>query len=417
MAKMDINKLLEFGVKQEASDLVLKAGQPPIFRIHGDLVRMKTEAVSNAEARETAYPILTKEQIAKFEEDLELDWAHEIPGLARFRGNMMIQRGRLTATYRTIPITIKTMADLGLPEICRRLSDYPRGLVLVTGPTGSGKTTTLAAMIDYINASRPEHILTVEDPIEYVHECKKALINQREVGVDTPDFAAALKYALRQDPDVILIGEMRDLETISLAITAAETGHLVFGTLHTTDAVQTVDRVIDVFPPHQQQQVRMQMSVNLVGVLSQALVKTRDGHGRVAAFESMEAIPAVRNLIREGKTHQIGSQIQTGSKRGMYTLDQSLATLVQRGIADEDSARSKCMSIEEFDELLEQDIVMEGATTVQDGGPRTATAEARESAHRQEFQRRLQQRRAGGGHGGHGGGAGAGGGAGEGGGL
>jgi twitching motility protein PilT len=396
MAKMDIVKLLEFGVRQEASDLLVKAGQPPIFRIHGDLARMKAEPLTPDETRETVYAILSPEQIERFERDMELDYAYEIPGLARFRGNIMIQRGRITAVYRTIPITIKTMEDLGLPEICRRLSDYPRGLVLVTGPTGSGKTTTLAAMIDYINATRPEHILTVEDPIEYVHPCKRSLINQREVGDDTPTFAAALKYALRQDPDVILIGEMRDLETIHNAITAAETGHLVFGTLHTTDAVQTVDRVIDVFPPHQQQQVRMQMSVNLVGVLSQALVKTRDGNGRVAAFESMEAVPAVRNLIREGKTHQIASMIQTGSKRGMYSLDQSLATLVKKGIADEDSARSKCISVQEFDELLSEEIIMEGATTLQDGGPRTATAEARETATRADFQRRLQQRRGGG---------------------
>jgi twitching motility protein PilT len=405
MAKIDLNKLLEFGVRQEASDLILKAGQPPVFRIHGDMIRAKSEHMSPDDVRATAYGILSQEQIARFEDELELDFAHEIAGLARFRGNMMVQRGRVTAVYRTIPITIKTMADLGLPQICQRLSDYPRGLVLVTGPTGSGKTTTLAAMVDYINSTRPEHILTVEDPIEYVHPCKLSVVNQREVGVDTPTFAAALKYALRQDPDVILIGEMRDLETISLAITAAETGHLVFGTLHTTDAVQTIDRVIDVFPPHQQQQVRMQMSVNLVGVLSQALVKTRDGNGRVAAFESMEAIPAVRNLIREGKTHQIGSMIQTGSRRGMYTLDQSLVTLVKMGIADEDSARSKCISVDEFDELLAEDTVMEGATTLQDGGPKTATAEARDMAHKQDFHRRLQQRKSGGGGGGGGGGA------------
>jgi twitching motility protein PilT len=334
---------------------------------------------------------------------MELDYAYELPQLARFRGNVMIQRGRITACYRTIPITIKTMADLGLPEVCKRLSDYPRGLVLVTGSTGSGKTTTLAAMVDYINSEKPMHILTVEDPIEYVQPCKQALVNQREVGEDTPTFAAALKFALRQDPDVILIGEMRDLETIGLAITAAETGHLVFGTLHTTDAVQTVDRVIDVFPPHQQQQVRMQMSVNLVGVLSQALVKTRDLNGRVAAFETMEAVPSIRNLIREGKTHQIGSMIQTGSRRGMYTLNQSLVTLVKKGIADEDSARSKCTSIEEFDELMADDIVMDGATTLQEGGPRTATAEAREAATKADFQRRLQERRQGGGGGGGGG--------------
>lgn len=407
MAKVDVNKLLEFGVRQEASDLILKAGRPPIYRIHGDLVSMKMEPLSADDVRETAYGILTPQQIEKFENELELDYAYELKGLARFRGNLMVQRGRVTACYRTIPITIKTMEDLGLPEICRRLADYPRGLVLVTGPTGSGKTTTLAAMVDYINSNKPLHIMTVEDPIEYVHPCKVALVNQREVGDDTPSFASALKYVLRQDPDVILIGEMRDLETIHNAITAAETGHLVFGTLHTTDAVQTVDRIIDVFPPHQQQQVRMQLSVNLVGVLSQTLVKTRDLNGRVAAFESMEAIPAIRNLIREGKTHQIGSMIQTGSRRGMYTLNQSLATLVAKGIADEDSARAKCTAIQEFDELLAEGVSMEGATTLEQGGPRTATAEAREMAQRAEFQRRLQQRRQAGGGGGSAGGSGA----------
>jgi len=325
---------------------------------------------------------------------------------------MMIQRGRVTGIYRTIPTTIRTMEDLGLPEICKHLADQPRGLVLVTGPTGSGKTTTLAAMIDYINSRLPVHILTVEDPIEYVHPCKRALVNQREVHVDTESFASALKYALRQDPDVILIGEMRDLETIHLAITAAETGHLVFGTLHTTDAVQTVDRIIDVFPPYQQQQVRMQLSVNLVGVLSQALVKTRDLNGRVAAFETMEALPSIRNMIREGKTHQIGSAIQTGSKMGMFSLNQALATLVNRGIADEDSARSKCTAIEEFDELLAEGQEMEGATTLQDGGPRTATAEAREVAQKADFRRRLQERRGGGGGAGAGGAGGGAGGAG-----
>jgi twitching motility protein PilT len=400
MPAMDLIKLLEFSVRQEASDLILKAGQPPIFRIHGDLVRMKVEPLSAEDVRATCYQILDAEQINLFEESWELDFAYELKDVSRFRGNMMIQRGRVTGIYRTIPTTIRTMEDLGLPEICKHLADQPRGLVLVTGPTGSGKTTTLAAMIDYINSRLPVHILTVEDPIEYVHPCKRALVNQREVHVDTESFASALKYALRQDPDVILIGEMRDLETIHLAITAAETGHLVFGTLHTTDAVQTVDRIIDVFPPYQQQQVRMQLSVNLVGVLSQALVKTRDLNGRVAAFETMEALPSIRNMIREGKTHQIGSAIQTGSRRGMYSLDQSLVTLVKKGIADEDSARSKAANVDAFDELMAEDTVIEGATTLEAGkGPRTATADARERATKAEFQRRLQQRRGGGGGG------------------
>ncbi|MEN6404054.1 MAG: type IV pilus twitching motility protein PilT [Armatimonadia bacterium] len=354
MAAYDLEKLLRFSVKQRASDLIIKAGQPPIFRIHGDLIRMGAEPISREDAREISMSVLTPEQVKQFEDALELDYAHEIPGVARFRVNIMQQRNRITSVYRTIPFHIQTMDQLGLPSICKRFSDYPRGLVLVTGPTGSGKSTTLAAMIDYINREKPTHIMTVEDPLEFLHTPQLALVNQREVGSDTLSFPNALKYVLRQDPDVILIGEMRDLETIHLAISAAETGHLVFGTLHTTDAVQTIDRVIDVFPPHQQQQVRMQLSVNIVGVLSQALIKTRDKQGRVAAFEIMEAIPAIRNLIREGKTHQIGSSIQTGQKRGMMTLDQSLVELVARGIADYESARDKAHDYDAFDEMLER---------------------------------------------------------------
>lgn len=354
MAKYDLEKLLRFSVKQRASDLIIKSGQPPIFRIHGDLVRMGSETMSAADSREISYSVLSDDQIARFEKDLELDYAHEIENVARFRVNLMQQRDRITSVYRTIPFHIQTTEELGLPQICKHLSDFPRGLVLVTGPTGSGKSTTLAAMIDYINKDKPLHIMTVEDPLEFIHTPQKALVNQREVGDDTLSFPNALKYVLRQDPDVILIGEMRDLETIHLAITAAETGHLVFGTLHTTDAVQTIDRVIDVFPPHQQQQVRMQLSVNLVGVLSQALIKTRDKQGRVAAFEIMEAVPAIRNLVREGKTHQIHSLIQTGQRRGMMTLDQYLVELVARGIADWESARDKAHDYAAFDEMLDR---------------------------------------------------------------
>jgi twitching motility protein PilT len=352
MSELELNKLLAFTVRQGASDLILKAGTRPVVRLHGDLVRMKMDVLAPDESRHLAYSTLTAEQIAKFERNWELDFAHEIEGVARFRCNIMVQRGLVTSTYRVIPYAIKSIAELGLPEICYRLAEYPRGLVLVTGPTGSGKSTTLAAMLDYVNQTKPLHIMTVEDPLEFVHTDKRALVNQRELGRDTVSFADALKYVLRQDPDVILIGEMRDLETIALAITAAETGHLVLSTLHTTNAVQTVDRMIDVFPPHQQQQVRMQVSVNLVGVLSQVLCKTPDGSGRIAAFESMEAIPAVRNLIREGKTHQIGSIIQTGSRRGMQSLDQSLANLVLEGRADYESARSKCNNVGEFEEIL-----------------------------------------------------------------
>ena len=352
MPELELDNLLTFCVKAGGSDLILKGGAPPVIRLHGDLVRLKADPLTPEAARRLAYSVIMDDQIAKFERNWELDYAYEIVGTARFRCNIMVQRGLVTSVYRVIPYDIMSIEDLGLPEICYRLSDYPRGLVLITGPTGSGKSTTLAAMIDHINAHKPLHIMTVEDPVEFVHEDKMALINQRELGRDTVSFADALKFVLRQDPDVILIGEMRDLETIGLAITAAETGHLVFGTLHTTNAVQTVDRVIDVFPPHQQQQIRMQVSVNLVGVLSQVLCKTIDGKGRVAAFETMEAIPAIRNLVREGKTHQIGSIIQTGSKRGMKSLDQSLAELVLEGRADYESARSKTNDVDDFEEIL-----------------------------------------------------------------
>jgi len=351
---MDLNldNLLRFTAKQDASDLFIKANCPPLLRIYGDMVPMKVDPLTRAEAEELTYQNLSQEQIQRFEDEWELDYAHQIPGVARFRCNVCKQKGNVGSFYRVIPFSIKTMEQLGLPEIARRASDRPRGMVLVTGPTGCGKSTSLAAMLRYVNESHPEHIMTVEDPIEFIHDDIKALVNQREVGPDTLSFQNALKFVLRQDPDVILIGEMRDLETIQLAITAAETGHLVFATLHTTDAVQTVDRVIDVFPTHQQQQVRMQLSVNLVAVMSQVLVKRADGRGRVPAFETMEAIPAIRNLIREAKTHQMASIIQTGSKRGMWTLTQHLADLVIRQMADLEDARSKAGNPLEFDELV-----------------------------------------------------------------
>ena len=349
---LTLDNLLRFTVAQDASDLFVKAHQPPLIRKYGDMIRLKMDPLSPAEARELSFSNVTEDQIKQFEEELELDYAHEIDGLARFRCNVCQQKGYIGSFYRVIPFAIKTMDELGLPELARRCSERPRGLVLVTGPTGCGKTTSLAAMLRYINETRPEHIMTVEDPVEFVHDDVQCLINQREVGHDTMSFQNALKFVLRQDPDVILIGEMRDLETIQLAITAAETGHLVFATLHTTDAVQTVDRVIDVFPTHQQQQVRMQVSVNLVAVMSQVLVKKPDGSGRVPAFETMEAIPAIRNLVREAKTHQISSIIQTGSKRGMWTLTQHLADLVIRGLADPEDARSKASIPTEYDELV-----------------------------------------------------------------
>jgi twitching motility protein PilT len=326
-----VDQLLYTTVHHQGSDLHLKADSPPLIRIHGDLIQLELEPFTADDTRALAFSVLSPTQRSRFEEELELDFAYEIPGLARFRGNIYQQRGSVQAVFRVIPLHIQTIEELGLPPVCKYFAERPRGLVLVTGPAGSGKSTTQAAMIDYINSNYPLHIVTVEDPVEFIHEDRQSLINQRELETDTLSFANALKFVLRQDPDVILIGEMRDLETIHLAITAAETGHLVFGTLHTTDAVQTVDRVIDVFPTHQQQQVRMQMAVNLIGVISQTLIKKKDGSGRVPAFETMVAVSAVKNLIREAKTYQINSLIQTGQRFGMQTLDQSLADLYKSG--------------------------------------------------------------------------------------
>jgi twitching motility protein PilT len=351
---LHIEPLLRQVVDRDGSDLHFKTDTGKVYvRIHGDLYPIEEAEGFDAEAfKQSLFEILSQEQVKKFEKDLELDFAHEIQGVARFRGNIYQQRGFVQAAFRVIPYAIQNMEDLLLPAACYDFIERPRGLVLVTGPAGSGKSTTQAAMIDRINRTNPLHIVTVEDPIEFVHGDHTALINQRELDVDTNSFANALKYVLRQDPDVILVGEMRDLETIHLAITAAETGHLVFGTLHTVDAVQTVDRIVDVFPIHQQQQVRMQLSVNLVGVLSQTLVKRKDGRGRVAAFETLVATSAVRNLIRENKTYQIGSMIQTGARAKMGTLDQSLATLVDKGIVEYDEARSRAKDSGEFDRLV-----------------------------------------------------------------
>ncbi|MCX7799007.1 MAG: type IV pilus twitching motility protein PilT [Fimbriimonadales bacterium] len=350
-----IDTLLRRCVEMRGSDLHFKADTGRVYvRVDGDLVLLEDVPTFDPEEfRSAFFELLRRDQIARFEEELELDFAYEIPGVSRFRGNAYQQRSVVQAAFRVIPYEIQTMEDLQLPEACYDFVTRPRGLVLVTGPAGSGKSTTQAAMIDRINRTQALHIVTVEDPIEFVHEDHLALVNQRELDVDTNSFANALKYVLRQDPDVILVGEMRDLETIHLAITAAETGHLVFGTLHTVDAVQTVDRVVDVFPMHQQQQVRMQLSVNLVGVLSQTLVKRKDGRGRVAAFETLVATSAVRNLIRENKTYQIASMIQTGARQKMMTLDQSLANLVERGLVSVEDARAKAKDPMEFDRLLE----------------------------------------------------------------
>ena len=346
MVKLD--DLLVSTVECDGSDLHIKVGSPPLVRIRGDLVPLNAPVLTEDDARELSFAALDKPQIARFEEERELDFAYAIDGLARFRGNLFLQRGVTQSVFRVVPLTIRTMEELHLPPVCKFYAERPRGLVLVTGPAGSGKSTTQAAMIDYINKSFPLHIVTIEDPIEFIHPSARALINQRELDRDTRSFSNALRAVLRQDPDVILVGEMRDLETIALAVTAAETGHLVFGTLHTTDAVQTIDRIIDVFPQHQQQQIRMQLSVNLVGVVSQTLVKTVDGSQRVAAFETLVGISSVRSLIREAKTHQISSLIQTGMKQGMITMDQSLASLVNANVVSYEAAAEKAQNLAEF---------------------------------------------------------------------
>lgn len=335
------------------SDVHFKTDSGHVYiRVNGDLQVVEAEPFHNREFRHELQKMLKPDQFTAYERDLELDFAIEVEGISRFRGNVYQQRGFTQAAFRVIPYEILTMDELRLPAACWDFVDRPRGLVLVTGPAGSGKSTSLAAMIDHINRYKAEHIVTVEDPIEFVHSDQKSLINQRELGSDTNSFANALKYVLRQDPDVILVGEMRDLETIHLAITAAETGHLVFGTLHTVDAVQTVDRIVDVFPTHQQQQVRMQLSVNLVGVVSQTLLRRKDGRGRVAAFETLVATSAVRNLVRENKTFQISSLIQTGAKAKMQSLDQNMAKLVENGIVTLEDARAKSKDPAEFDRLV-----------------------------------------------------------------
>lgn len=350
-----IEELLVRCVRDGGSDLHFKTDTGKVYmRVLGDLVELSdVQGFGSDELRQELRTVLRDEQLKRFDEDLELDFSHEIVGVSRFRGNLYVQRHHVQAAFRVIPYDIQTMEQLNLPAATFDFVAKPRGLVLVTGPAGSGKSTTLAAMIDHINRKERVHIVTVEDPTEFVHEDHAALINQREIGEDTLSFANALKFVLRQDPDVILVGEMRDLETIHLAITAAETGHLVFATLHTVDAVQTVDRIIDVFPISQQQQVRMQLSVNLVGVVSQALVKRKDGRGRIAAFEILYATSAIRNLIRENKSYQIGSIIQTGAKQKMHTLDQYLVGLVEKGLVTPEDAKVKAKDPGEFLRLLQ----------------------------------------------------------------
>ena len=345
---MDISELLAFVVKNKASDLHLSSGLPPMIRVHGDVRRINLPAMEHKDVHAMVYDIMNDGQRKFYEENLECDFSFAIPNLARFRVNAFVQQRGAGAVFRTIPSKVLSLEDLKAPKIFQDISDNPRGIVLVTGPTGSGKSTTLAAMINYINENEHGHVLTVEDPIEFVHEAKKCLINQREVGPHTLSFANALRSALREDPDVILVGEMRDLETIRLAMTAAETGHLVFGTLHTSSAAKTIDRIIDVFPAEEKEMVRAMLSESLRAVISQTLCKTKDGAGRVAAHEIMIATPAIRNLIRESKVAQMYSAIQTGQGFGMQTLDQNLQDLWRRNVITVDEARSKAANKDNF---------------------------------------------------------------------
>jgi twitching motility protein PilT len=340
---MDVTQLLTFAVEAGASDIHLSSGEPPLLRIHGDMKKLEHPALTKEDVHTMAYDIMNDNQRKVFEERHELDFSFELGDTGRFRVNVFMQRKGEAAVFRTIPTKILSMEQLGLPPITKQLCEREKGLVLVTGPTGSGKSTTLAAMIDYINDSYEGHILTVEDPIEFVHQSKKCLVNQRELGPHTHSFANALRSALREDPDVILVGEMRDLETIQLAVTAAETGHLVFGTLHSPSAPQTVDRVIDVFPAAQQAQIRTQFADSIEAIVTQTLLKKKGG-GRVAALEILVGTPAVRNLIREGKVHQIPSAMQVGQKDGMQTMDAALMGLVNKGIVTREEAQSRSMN-------------------------------------------------------------------------
>jgi twitching motility protein PilT len=350
---VSINRMLARLVELRGSDLHLSSGLPPVVRIDGDLQPLEEfEVLTPSKLRDLVYGMLPQRLRERFENDRELDTSHVVPGVGRFRVNVFQQRDAVGAVMRAIPFEIKSLEDLGVPSQVRQFAELPRGLVLVTGPTGSGKSTTLAALIDVINSTKPVHIMSVEDPIEFLHNHKRAVVNQREVGEDTKSFAEALKHVLRQDPDVILVGEMRDLETISTALTAAETGHLVFATLHTQDAPQSIDRMIDVFPAHQQQQIRTQLSTTLQGVVTQQLLPKVNGTGRAVACEVLVCTPAVRNLIREGKTHQIYSAMQAGAKFGMQSMDQNLADLVKRNLIAMEIAEERCANPEDLRRLV-----------------------------------------------------------------
>jgi twitching motility protein PilT len=345
---MDISELLAFSVKNKASDLHLSAGLPPMIRVHGDVRRINLPPLEHKDVHGMIYDIMNDSQRKHFDENLEVDFSFDLPGLARFRVNAFNQDRGAAAVLRTIPSRVLSLEELQCPRQFADFSSKPRGLVLVTGPTGSGKSTTLAAMVDHVNNNLYGHVLTIEDPIEFVHESRKCVINQREVGPHTLSFANALRSALREDPDVILVGELRDLETIRLAMTAAETGHLVFGTLHTSSAAKTIDRIVDVFPAAEKEMVRAMLSESVVAVISQTLMKIKDGSGRVAAHEIMVGTPAIRNLIRENKVAQMYSMIQTGSQFGMQTLDQNLLDLVRRNVVSLGEARQYAKSPDAF---------------------------------------------------------------------
>jgi twitching motility protein PilT len=348
---MDMVDILVEVLELKASDLHLTVGLPPVVRVHGRLEQLDYPRLAPGDLRELIYSILTQDQRQRVETDWEIDFSYSVPGRARFRVNAFFQRNSLGAAFRLIPVEIRGIDDLELPRIIHSFAQKPRGFIILTGPTGSGKSTTLAAIIDEINETRQDHIMTIEDPIEFLHRHKKCVVNQREVGTDTKSFARALKSVLRQDPDIILVGEMRDLETIQTALTAAETGHLVFATLHTQDCPQTIDRMIDVFPPHQQEQIRVQIAATIQGIVTQQLLERRGG-GRCVACEVLLATPAVRNLIREGKTHQIYTVMQTGTKFGMQTMDSSLADLVRRGVITRETADQRSSNPDDLSRLL-----------------------------------------------------------------
>lgn len=368
---LHIDELLHIVVDKQASDLHICQNSPPVIRLDGKLTRMNYESFTPPLLQRMMYEIISDENIQKFETTLELDFSYQLPRRARFRVNMYRDKNAVAAAFRLIPQKIPTVEQLNLPVILKTLIEKPRGLILVTGPTGSGKSTSLAAMINHINTNRAEHIITIEDPIEYLHEHKMSLINQREVGADTKSFLNALRGSLREDPDILLVGEMRDMETISLAITAAETGHLVFATLHTNNAAESVDRMIDVFPPGQQEQIRVQLSNNLVAIISQQLLRRANGEGRVPANEIMVASPAIRNLIREAKSHQITSMIQTSANMGMITMDQCLRDLYIRGWVTLEDALARCTNPEELRKMINT------PTAGQAGGPGGAAPRGR----------------------------------------